>query len=296
MTFREDPPETKTCKFCGKTLEPEGLIIGNTVWIWRYPHCDCKSAEEYWKRTKAREEEQRRKEEEAREAKERRERIERLLGNSGMRERFRQRTFGNFDADTPGRKQAKAVAQLYVQEWEKNRKDGTGLYIEGSNGTGKTHIAAAVALELIDRGVPVIFKTGADILMDIRRSYDSTELREDALIRVYTDADLLVIDDLGKEQCTEWSMTTLFTIVNERYERMKPVIVTTNYSEEGLLEALAPRNGDRTKVEAMLSRLRETCIPLTMAWEDRRKWTTGFSRSGQDAVSDAGGSSQASRQ
>lgn len=108
------------------------------------------------------------------------------------------------------------------------------------------------------------------MLADIKKAYNSDKLSESAVLSVYKAVDLLIIDDLGKEQCTEWSMSILYTIINDRYESMKPTIITTNYNEDMLISRLTLKNGDSSNIEAIISRLRENTEVITMAWEDYR--------------------------
>ena len=169
-----------------------------------------------------------------------RDRVKKLLGQSGIKRRFMQRTFPNFRQDTPGRRKNFKIAKEYADNFSYHQARGDGLYIEGTNGTGKTHLAAAIALQLIHEGVPVICKTSSDLLLDIKKSFDGDGARESDVLDIYKKVDLLIIDDLGKEQCSDWSMSTLYSILNDRYEDMKPTIVTTNYSESGLIAALTP--------------------------------------------------------
>ena len=137
-------------------------------------------------------------------------------------------------------------------------------------GCGTIGIAAAIALQLINEGVPVICKTSTDMLLDIKKTFERGDISESAVLGIYKSADLLIIDDLGKEQCSDWSMSILYSILNERYEDMKPTIITTNYSAEDLIRALTPKGYDDTKIVAIISRLRETSTVITMAWEDYR--------------------------
>ena len=106
--------------------------------------------------------------------------------------------------------------------------------------------------------------------MDIKRSFDNREVNEAQVLDIYKKVDLLIIDDLGKEQCSDWSMSTLYSILNDRYEDMKPTIITTHYNADGLINALTPKGFDNTKIIAIISRLRETSTLMTMAWEDIR--------------------------
>ncbi|PSL10220.1 DNA replication protein DnaC [Fusobacterium naviforme] len=272
LRFKTEPPEATKCEFCGKTLQPRGLRFGQEVvlWIPIPPRCECEKAQEYWAEYDRQQEEKKRQEEEAERRRRLQERIDRLLKNSGIKKRFQQRTFENFRTDTKGRAESYKAAKEYADNWTLHRARGDGLYIEGTNGTGKTHLAAAIALQLIGEGVPVICKTSSDLLMDIKKTFDGGEISEAAVLDVYKKADLLIVDDLGKEQCSDWSMSTLYSIFNDRYEDMKPTIITTNYNADDLIKALTPRGYDNTKIVAIISRLRETSTVLTMAWADIR--------------------------
>ena len=206
----------------------------------------------------------------AEERRKKQERIERLLGKSGIKKRFQLRTFENFITDTKERSKCFNIAKRYADTFDKRYENGDGLYIEGTNGTGKTHLAAAIALQLINEGVPVVCKTSSDLLLDIKKAYDDEYTKESAVLDVYKSVDLLIIDDLGKEQCSDWSVSTLYSILNDRYEDMKPTIITTNYGAEDLIRALTPKGYDNTKIVAIISRLRETSTVITMAWDDYR--------------------------
>lgn len=240
------------------------------IWQPLLPRCDCEQAAAYWRDYDRREEERKAAEAEEKRRKAMQERVNRLLGKSGIKKRFQQRTFPNFRCDTPGRIKNYRIAKEYADNFSYHRAKGDGLYIEGTNGTGKTHLAAAIALQLIGEGIPVICKTSSDLLLDIKKSFYDSTVSEAQVLDIYKRVDLLIIDDLGKEQCSDWSMSTLYSILNDRYEDMKPTIVTTNYNAEGLASALAPKGFDNTKIVAIISRLRETSTVMTMAWDDIR--------------------------
>lgn len=248
-------------------------MFNGEVYFWSVPRCDCKEAVKYWADYDAKVQTEQEAEKERKRQEALKIRIERLLGQSGLKKRFMQRTFENFIADTPERHKCLTIAMRYVETFEQRKALGEGLFIEGTIGTGKTHLAAAISLALINRGVAAVFKTANNLLQDFKNTFDEYggNASEGALLNLYKSVDLLIIDDLGKEQCTEWSVSTLYTIINDRYEDMKPVIVTTNYNGAGLIEALTPRGGDRTKAEAIVSRLKETSHFVTMTWSDYRE-------------------------
>ena len=272
MAFKNPPPAPGKCEYCGKELQPQGAVIDNMVYFWLpvIPRCDCEKATAHWAEYDRQQEEKKAREEEEKRRDAMRRKVEALLGKSGIKKRFQQRTFPNFRCDTQGRKKNYAIAKEYADNFAYHRAIGDGLYIEGTNGTGKTHLAAAIALQLIGEGIPVICKTSSDLLLDIKKSFDDSSMHEAQVLDVYKKVDLLIIDDLGKEQCSDWSMSTLYSILNDRYEDMKPTIVTTNYNADQLAAALTPKGFDNTKIIAIISRLRETSTVMTMAWEDIR--------------------------
>lgn len=270
--YSKDPPAPVNCNYCGKLLYPKGVIapIVDKVMAWlEHERCTCKKATDHWARhdneKKAREEQLKREEENAR----RLQKIERLLGNSGVGKRFKNRTFENFNIDNEN-KESFRVAKLYAENFHKFQETGEGLYFSGNNGTGKTHLAVAIALELINRGTPVICMTSIKLLQEIRRTYDKNRnVSEYEILQTYKEVDLLVIDDLGQENITEWSLTMLYDIINDRYERCLPTVVTTNLSDRELIKAWS-RASDWT-ARAIVSRLHEMTMGVTMNGRDRRK-------------------------
>lgn len=269
----EPIPEPKTCKYCGKTLYHECLVIAGKALVWwlnQPQRCDCEKAVEFWKRWDAKQEERQKAQALVEEQEKRRQRIADILGRSGIKKRYLSRSFENFIVNDVNRK-AYEIAKSYVDNWQENKDKGEGLYFEGTCGTGKTHLAVAIAMKLINQGVPVICKTSIDLLASIKQSYerDSTVNEED-VIEAYNTVDLLVIDDLGKERATEWSVPILYRIINDRYENMLPTVITTNYNTDDLIDKLNASN-DNEKAEAIISRFKGSASCVTMAWEDYRR-------------------------
>lgn len=273
-------PEPEHCKYCGRPLYYEGIkFYEMIITIRNVPQrCTCHKAIEYWKRKD--EETAKRKAAEIAEQKRQKnqEKISCLIKRSRMMKKYQFCTFDNYYIDATNESQVKAYqdAKLYVAEFEDNKKSGKGLYIEGTNGTGKTHIAAAITLALINRFYKVIFQTANDMLADIKKAYNEySDCTENEILSKYKNADLLVIDDLGKEQVTNWGVSVLFTIVNYRYAEMLPTIITTNYNEDMLIERLTPKDGDSSNIISIVSRFRETADVITMVWNDYRGGANG---------------------
>ena len=131
-------------------------------------------------------------------------------------------------------------------------------------GTGKTTLAMLVSKDRA-RGRAL----GRDLLAPkllsrIRRTYDAEAGEQsyaDLFERLAT-VDLLHIDDLGAENRSDWVLEQLYSIVNERYESQRSLVVTTNLDQPELEEQIGPR---------MVSRLVEICgDPLPLFDDDRR--------------------------
>ena len=141
----------------------------------------------------------------------------------------------------------------------------------GNNGVGKTHLACSIANELIKNGIPIIYGTLINLLAELKNSYDSdNNISEREIIKLYEKVNLLIIDDLGKENPSEWGLEKLFTIINSRYENNLPVVITTNYNRERLRERLA-NNVNYEIADSIISRLYEMCKGISLNGKDKRK-------------------------
>ena len=272
-----EAPKPSKCEFCGKALYPCGVVLPGSltfsetseVICWgEVERCDCEDAKKNWARIDAEREKAKKEKAEMTKRAMHRARVDKLLSQSGIKKRFQQRTFEIFLQNTAGRKQAYNTARHYAEHFSDAVKSGEGLYIEGTCGTGKTHLAAAIALYLAEREYSVVMRTSFDLFEEIKKAFDDPDRPDVA--KAYKECDLLIIDDLGKEQCTDWSLSVLYSIVNERYEAMRPTIVTTNFGSHDLIREMTPRGGNSQKIEAIISRLKEVSTPITMAWKDFR--------------------------
>ena len=103
-----------------------------------------------------------------------------------------------------------------------------GLFVTWAYGAGKTYLASCIANEIIKDEKSVIFGTLIQLLDLIRNSYSDSEVSDKDYLNLYSSVDLLVIDELGKENPTEWVLEKIFLIVNNRYNNYLPIVITTN--------------------------------------------------------------------
>jgi len=118
------------------------------------------------------------------------------------------------------------------------------LLIEGGYGCGKTHLAAAVANQAVELGVPTLFLTVPDLLDQLRFAYGSQDVTFEQRFEQVREAPLLILDDFGTQSATAWAREKLFQILNYRYINHLPLVVTTNLALEELEGRIRSRLSD----------------------------------------------------
>ncbi len=125
------------------------------------------------------------------------------------------------------------------------------LVFQGSYGTGKTHLAAAIGNRLIELGNDdVVFLTVPDLLDHLRTTYHpASETSYDALFDRLRNAGVLILDDLGTESPTAWAAEKLFQLLNHRYVYRLPTVITTNHRMDDMDGRIASRLSDSALVQ-----------------------------------------------
>ena len=115
----------------------------------------------------------------------------------------------------------------------------------GSNGCGKTHLAAAIAGYRLEQGDKVAFANVPDLLDELRATFaPGSPERFDRRFRRLLDAPLLVLDDLGAQQTSAWAEEKLYQLLNHRHLQRTPTIVTTNRELKDMEPRIASRLAD----------------------------------------------------
>lgn len=104
------------------------------------------------------------------------------------------------------------------------------LLLTGTYGSGKTHLAAAVANQAVGMGVETIFLTVADLLDWLRFAYNNTDSNFEERFNQIRSIPLLLIDDFGTQSSTQWAQEKLFQIINHRYINKLPTVITSNHT------------------------------------------------------------------
>lgn len=124
--------------------------------------------------------------------------------------------------------QADSLEQAYNQAQQFATKLKGWLLLQGTYGCGKTHLAAAIANFAVRLGVPTLFITVPDLLDSLRMAYRSEETTYEERFEQIRNAHLLILDDFGTQNATQWAQEKLFQIINYRYINRLPTVITTN--------------------------------------------------------------------
>ncbi|MBQ6267804.1 MAG: ATP-binding protein [Clostridia bacterium] len=110
--------------------------------------------------------------------------------------------------------------------------DSESLYMHGATGLGKTHLSLAIANTVTAQGYSVIYDSAQNLLAALEREKFGGGTGERA--QELLDCDLLIIDDLGSEFSTSFTVAAVYNLINTRINRQKPVIISTNLTETEL--------------------------------------------------------------
>ncbi len=136
------------------------------------------------------------------------------------------------------------------------------LMLIGNTGLGKTHLSTAIAGKVIERGFDVCYDTATNVFTSFENERFGKESSKFATpTERYFSCDLLIIDDVGTEAVTQFTISALYNLINTRAINEKQIMLSTNLT----LEEMKKKYGDR-----IASRLFGESIVLQFTGKDIR--------------------------
>ena len=133
----------------------------------------------------------------------------------------------------------------------KKKKTPRGLILQGDVGRGKTFLAAAIANELIINNIDILFLILPEFLEELRFSFQNGgEFNEAEIMQRAEKAKILILDDLGAHNYSEWTKNKIFTLLNYRLNHQLPCVITTNLTIDEMDTVIGSR---------FISRILEMC-------------------------------------
>ena len=175
-----------------------------------------------------------------------------------------QQSFDTFDLDwysdqvVPGQRKS---ARQHMEERVYNScaefashfgRKPENLLLFGAPGLGKTHLSAAIAREVSEKGYSVVYDTAGHIFEQFEQQKFAREEEADDHVERVLNCDLLILDDLGSEMTTAFVQSALYQIVNTRLLERRSTIISTNLSPEKLAQRYTPQIASRIEGEYQL--------------------------------------------
>ena len=162
--------------------------------------------------------------------------ITKQLESSGVGELILSQSFENFSLDFYQGQDKELMSDLvedlkiYASEFPEKKSN---LLFVGGTGLGKTHLSTAIAKSLIEKGQSVIYETATNIFADFENDrFRDRYSGEEPVSSKYMECDLLIIDDLGTEVVTNFTVSCLYNLINTRLNKKLPIILSTNLNSQ----------------------------------------------------------------
>lgn len=165
-------------------------------------------------------------------------------------------TLENYEPTNEKLAKVKGKIEDYINGFDGKKS----LMLFGGYGTGKSHLSVSITKKLMDKGKRCLFLSLPKLLTKIKDTYNNDGVTEDELLEMIKKVDLLVLDDLGAEHPTPWTVAKMFEVIDDRAG--KSTVYTTNLSSKELRERFNERN---------FSRIMENTESIGLQGEDFRR-------------------------
>lgn len=180
--------------------------------------------------------------------------------------RFQDATLDNYNVYCSEQKGVLDICKAYCEIIPKiHSYDKYDLILVGNTGTGKSHLTYSIAKKVLDHTNEMIIVKFIEIMRRIKTAWSMHNEREQSIIDEYSNVQFLFLEEIGIGYGTENEKLFLFEILDNRYKRKLPTIITSNLSSEQFKAYI-----DSEGIDRVWSRLNETALILEFTWESHR--------------------------
>lgn len=179
--------------------------------------------------------------------------------------RFADVTIDNYEVTTPRQQEVKTACKEYINNIDSYFQKGIGILFVGKTGTGKSHLAYAILKEAMRKKYRCNVSKFIEISREIKTSWNSRDISEKEVITRFAKYDFLLIEEIGVQYNTPNEKVILYDILEQRYMRQLPTLLTSNLAPDKLKEHL-----DFDGEARVWSRVRGSSIIKYFDWEDYR--------------------------
>lgn len=168
--------------------------------------------------------------------------------------------FRDYVISNNGQMNAKQQCMAFTSDFKKNIK--RNLIMVGRTGTGKTHLACAVARNVLESRKYARYVTSEDIANEIANAWKKADDSEANAVQRFADYDLLILDEYGLHDRHENRLQLVHKVLYERYDQAKPTMLISNMTIEELQKDLGDRLWSRFQHDGL--------VTVECNWADQR--------------------------